>query len=47
LTNTRSRLAQLYGAAASFEVRAGEAAGTIVEMAFPSSTPVEAATATT
>jgi signal transduction histidine kinase len=35
LSNTRSRLAQLYGAAASFDVRAGEAAGTIVEMAFP------------
>ncbi|HZM63369.1 MAG TPA: histidine kinase [Vicinamibacterales bacterium] len=35
LSNTRSRLAQLYGAAATFEVRAGTAAGTIVEIAFP------------
>ena len=40
LSNTRSRLAQLYGAAASFEVRAGDAAGTIVEMAFPFSPQV-------
>jgi signal transduction histidine kinase len=40
LSNTRSRLAQLYGAAASFEVRAGNAAGTIVEIAFPASTPL-------
>ena len=35
LTNTQSRLTQIYGAAASFEVRAGEVAGTIVEMMFP------------
>ena len=40
LSNTRSRLAQLYGAAATFEVRAGNAAGTIVEIAFPASTPL-------
>jgi sensor histidine kinase YesM len=40
LSNTRSRLAQLYGAAATFEVRAGRAAGTIVEIAFPASTPL-------
>jgi two-component system LytT family sensor kinase len=46
LSNTRSRLAQLYGAAASFEVRAGDAAGTIVEMAFPFSPPVRIAAAT-
>jgi LytS/YehU family sensor histidine kinase len=46
LSNTRSRLAQLYGAAASFDVRAGEAAGTIVEMAFPFSPPLGAAAAT-
>jgi sensor histidine kinase YesM len=42
LSNTRSRLAQLYGAAATFEVRAGKAAGTIVEIAFPASTPLTA-----
>ena len=42
LSNTRSRLAQLYGAAATFEVRAGKAAGTIVEIAFPASTPLAA-----
>jgi two-component system LytT family sensor kinase len=40
LNNTRSRLAQLYGTAASFDVRPGEAAGTIVEIAFPFSTPL-------
>ena len=40
LSNTRSRLTQLYGAAATFEVRAGKAAGTIVEVAFPASTPL-------
>jgi two-component system, LytTR family, sensor kinase len=40
LSNTRSRLSQLYGAAATFEVRAGKAAGTIVEIAFPASTPL-------
>jgi signal transduction histidine kinase len=47
LSNTRSRLAQLYGAAASFDVRAGEAAGTIVEIAVPFSPPFETAAATT
>jgi len=47
LKNTKSRLAQLYGAGASFEVRAGEAAGTIVEMVFPSSPPGRIAAATT
>src|SRR5262245_49621345 len=46
LSNTRSRLAQLYGAAASFDVRAGDAAGTIVEMALPLSPPPRAAAAT-
>jgi signal transduction histidine kinase len=45
LSNTRSRLAQLYGADASFVVRAGDATGTIVEMAFPSSPPVHVAAA--
>jgi two-component system, LytTR family, sensor kinase len=40
LNNTRSRLAQLYGTAASFDVRPGEAVGTIVEIAFPFSTPL-------
>ena len=40
LSNTRSRLAQLYGAAATFEVRAGKATGTIVEIVFPASTPL-------
>ena len=44
LSNTRSRLAQLYGAAASFDVRAGDAAGTIVEMVFPFAPPAPAAT---
>jgi two-component system, LytTR family, sensor kinase len=47
LSNTRSRLAQLYGAAASFEVRAGDAAGTIVEMALPFAPPVRVAAAAT
>jgi two-component system LytT family sensor kinase len=47
LSNTRSRLAQLYGAAASFDVRTGDAAGTIVEIAFPFSPPLGAAAATT
>ena len=47
LSNTRSRLAQLYGAAASFEVRAGNAAGTIVEIAFPASTPLTSPAAAT
>jgi two-component system, LytTR family, sensor kinase len=46
LGNTRSRLAQLYGAAASFDVRAG-AVGTVVEIALPFSSPIEPATATT
>ena len=46
LSNTRSRLAQLYGAAASFDVRPGEAAGTIVEIAFPFSPPLAAAATT-
>src|SRR5262245_21732734 len=40
LSNTRSRLAQLYGSAATFVVRGGESAGTIVEMTFPFSPPV-------
>jgi signal transduction histidine kinase len=40
LNNTRSRLVQLYGTAASFDVRRGEAVGTIVEIAFPFSTPL-------
>jgi sensor histidine kinase YesM len=35
LSNTHSRLRQIYGAGASFEIRAGEVAGTIVEMMFP------------
>jgi sensor histidine kinase YesM len=35
LNNTRSRLSQLYGPAATFDVRRGSAAGTIVEIAFP------------
>jgi two-component system LytT family sensor kinase len=39
LSNTRSRLRQIYGSAASFDVRAGTAGGTIVEMAIPSATP--------
>jgi len=39
LNNARSRLAQLYGSAASFDVRAGDLAGAIVEIAFPCSTP--------
>ena len=47
LSNTRSRLAQLYGAAATFEVRPGNAAGTIVEIAFPASTPLTAPAAAT
>ena len=47
LSNTRSRLAQLYGAAATLEVRAGKAAGTIVEIAFPASTPLAAPAAAT
>ena len=47
LSNTRSRLAQLYGAAASFDVRAGDAAGTIVEIAMPFSPPLDTAAATT
>jgi len=47
LSNTRSRLAQLYGAAASFDVRAGDAAGTIVEIALPFTPRLEIATATT
>src|SRR5262245_4919623 len=47
LKNTRSRLAQLYGAGASFEVRSAEAAGTIVEMVFPFSPPGRIAAATT
>ena len=47
LSNTRSRLAQLYGAAATFEVRAGNAAGTIVEIAFPASTPLTVPAAAT
>ena len=47
LSNTRSRLAQLYGAAATFEVRAGKAAGTIVEIAFPASTPLTVPAAAT
>jgi two-component system LytT family sensor kinase len=38
LSNTRSRLAQLYGGEATFDVRAGDVAGTIVEIAFPFST---------
>jgi sensor histidine kinase YesM len=45
LSNTRSRLAQLYGTAASFDVRAGDAAGTVVEMALPVSPPVRVAAA--
>jgi len=47
LSNTRSRLAQLYGAAASFDVRAGDVAGTIVEVAVPFSSPAGVAAATT
>jgi len=47
LSNTRSRLAQLYGAAASFDVRAGDAAGTIVEIALPFAPALETAAATT
>jgi len=47
LSNTRSRLAQLYGEAASFDVRAGDAAGTIVEIALPFSPPLAPAAATT
>ena len=47
LSNTRSRLAQIYGAAATFEVRAGHAAGTIVEIAFPASTPMAVPAAAT
>ena len=43
LRNTRSRIAQLYGSAASFVVRSGESAGTIVEMAFPLSPSVGSA----
>jgi hypothetical protein len=35
LSNTHSRLQQIYGTAASFDVRAGDVAGTIVEMMFP------------
>jgi signal transduction histidine kinase len=47
LSNTRSRLAQLYGAAASFDVRPGDAAGTIVEIALPFSPPLATAAAAT
>jgi signal transduction histidine kinase len=47
LSNTRSRLTQLYGAAASFDVRAGDAAGTVVEIALPFSPPLAPAAATT
>jgi two-component system, LytTR family, sensor kinase len=47
LSNTRSRLAQLYGTAATFEVRAGDAAGTVVEMALPFSPSVRVAAAAT
>jgi len=47
LSNTRSRLAQLYGAAASFDVRAGDAVGTVVEIALPFSSTIESAAATT
>ncbi len=46
LSNTRSRLAQLYGTAATFDVRAGDAAGTVVEVALPFSPAVGVATAT-
>ena len=42
LGNTRSRLAQLYGSAATLDVRAAHAAGTTVEIAVP--TPVRAGT---
>jgi two-component system LytT family sensor kinase len=47
LSNTRSRLAQLYGAAATLDVRAGQAAGTVVEIAFPVSTPLAVPAAAT
>ena len=46
LRNTRSRLAQLYGTAATFDVRTDDAAGTIVEIAVPF-VPVNRAVATT
>jgi len=47
LSNTRSRLAQLYGAAATFDVRAGDRAGTVVEVAFPVAPPFGSAAAAT
>jgi hypothetical protein len=40
LNNTRSRLAQLYGSAASFDVRADDGSGAIVEIAFPCAAPL-------
>jgi two-component system LytT family sensor kinase len=47
LSNTRSRLAQLYGAAGTLDVRGGDRAGTIVELAFPFRPPAGTAPATT
>jgi signal transduction histidine kinase len=47
LSNIRSRLSQLYGATATFEVRTGRAAGTIVEIAFPASAPLAVPAAAT
>jgi two-component system LytT family sensor kinase len=37
LKNTQSRLRQIFGPAATFDVRRGEREGTIIEMTFPSS----------
>lgn len=42
LSNIRSRLAQLYGAAATLGVRAAPAAGTVVEIEMPAPTPTRA-----
>jgi len=42
LGNTRSRLAQLYGSAATLDVRALPAAGTTVEIAMPAPAPARA-----
>ncbi len=45
LRNTSSRLTQLYGAAASFDVRTGDVAGTTVEIGFPSASSFQPADA--
>lgn len=39
LTNTRSRLTQIYGDAAAFDIRRGDPVGTTVEVTLPSEAP--------